>query len=154
MKRLAYTLAAAFLATAVAAQTYRGSERPPTVEEKLNNEYCTGLFKSADGVILDVASNISTAGHINILDWLQGRVAGLQILTTRMGVRIPFVRGQVPGIYVDEIPVPASFIQSLSIPDIAIIKIIKTPFYGGFNGGGGAVAIYTLRGEDDEEEEE
>jgi hypothetical protein len=33
-----------------------------------------------------------------------------------------------------------------------MIKVIRSPFYGGFNGGGGAIAIYTIKGEDEEEE--
>jgi hypothetical protein len=36
-----------------------------------------------------------------------------------------------------------------------MIKVIKGPFAGAVgNGGGGTIAIYTIRGEDDDEEEE
>ena len=114
--------------------------------------YCSGMFKSTHGTILDVANNTSSKGYLNILDWLQGRVAGLQVYTTKTGILFPVIRGNVPGIYLDEIPVNASFLNSLNINDIAIVKVIKTPFYGGFNGGGGAIAIYTIGGEEEEEE--
>lgn len=137
---------------AISAQSYKGTSHTQTPEQKLNEEYCTGLFKTTDGIILDIALQASAGGYLNILDWINGRVAGLQIYTNRWGVRFPVIRGSVAGIYIDEMPVPASAINSLNVNDIAIIKVIKTPFYGGFNGAGGAVAIYTLRGEEEEEE--
>ena len=148
-KILLIVIASLLVGVTVTAQVYKGSARL-TEEQKLNELYCTGLFRSTDGVILDVASHPSSKNFLNILDWLPGRVAGVQVLTTRSGVSIPVIRGSVPGIYVDEIPVSASFLTSLNVNDVAIIKIIKTPFFGGFNGAGGAIAIYTLRGEEEE----
>lgn len=114
--------------------------------------YCSGLFKSTDGSIFDIASVPGINAYTNILDWLQGRVAGLQVFTTRIGVSVPYIRGGVPGIFVDEMQVSAGYLESLNINDIAIVKIIKTPFFGGFNSGNGAIAIYTLGGEEEEEE--
>lgn len=154
MKNILIAAVCSLFGLIVSAQTYKGATVKQTAEEKLNNLYCTGMFKSTDGTILDVADNISSRGYINILDWLQGRVAGLQIYTSRNGTSYPMIRGNMPGIYVDEMPVPLSFLNFLSMNDIAIVKIIKTPFYGGFNGGGGAIAIYTLGTEEEEEESE
>lgn len=131
------------------AQVYKGTDR--SLEEKLNAEYCSGLFESTHGTIIDVASSGSAVGYLNILNWLQGRVAGLQVYSTRTGTTIPVIRGGVPAIYVDEVQVSASYLDLLNINDIAIVKIIKTPFMGGFNSGNGAIAIYTL-GEEEEEE--
>ena len=128
---------------------------PKSPEEKLNEEYCSGLFKMEDGVIFDLLSdNTSANSYYNILDWLNGRVAGLQVYTLRNGVRIPVIRNQRTSIYVDEIPVSADVLNSLPVTDIAMIKVIKTPFYGGFNGGGGAIAVYTIRGEDEDSSEQ
>ncbi|MBC7874729.1 MAG: TonB-dependent receptor plug domain-containing protein, partial [Ferruginibacter sp.] len=149
-KKLLIILFAGVLILPVSAQQYKGA-RIKSQEEKLNEEYCTGLFKSAEGTILDVSSSTSAVGYTNILDWLQGRVAGLQIYTSRTGEPIPVIRGTVPGIYIDEIPVSLNNLGILNINDIAIIKVIKNPFYGGFNGSGGAIAIYTLGGEEEEE---
>ena len=81
---------------------------------------------------------------------MQGRVAGLQIYTSGNGNSYPIIRGNVLGIFVDEMPVQLNFLNFLNMNDIAIFKIIKTPFYGGFNSGGGAIAIYTLGGEEEE----
>jgi hypothetical protein len=153
MKKMMMIAVTGLLVLSVSAQSYKGAVRQKTAEEKLNELYCSGLFKTTDGTILDITSNAGALTYTNILEWLPGRVAGLQIYTTRMGVSIPIIRGNVAGIYVDEMPVAASYINMLSTADIAMIKVIKTPFYGGFNGGGGAIAIYTLRGEDEEEED-
>ncbi len=130
------------------AQVYKGTNR--SLEEKLNEEYCSGFFESTHGTIIDVSSSGSAVGYLNILNWLQGRVAGLQVYTSGTGTSIPVIRGGVPAIYVDEVPVSASYLDLLNINDIAIVKIIKTPFMGGFSGGYGAIAIYTL-GEEEEE---
>ena len=147
---IAFTLV---LVLSVSAQSYKGSVRNKSIEEKLNQEYCTGLFKSTDGTIFDMTVTNNTSGYLNILDWLQGRVAGLQIYQSRNGISIPVIRGTVAGVYVDEMPVSLSYLNAISNADIAMIKIIKSPFMGGFNGAGGAIAIYTLNVEEVEEDE-
>jgi hypothetical protein len=123
--------------------------------EKLNNEYCSGLFKTYDGTIIDLLNdNASAGGYSNILEWLQGRVAGLQIYYTRYGTPIPFIRNSRASLFVDEIPVDAGYLKMLPVSDIAIIKIIKGPFAGAVgNGGGGTIAIYTIKGDDEEADE-
>ena len=63
------------------------------------------------------------------------------------------IRGSVAGIFVDEFRIDASFLNSLSVHDIAMIKVIKGPFAGAIGGGGGGtIAIYTFKAEDEEEE--
>lgn len=140
-------------AFSVSAQKYNGSSATISTEQKLNDEYCTGMFKAADGVIFDIANNFTTSGYLNILNWLPGRVAGLQIYRTASGISIPVIRGNITAVYVDEMQVSLSFLDALNVNDIAIVKVIKTPFLGGFNGAGGAIAIYTLGGEEDDEED-
>lgn len=126
-----------------------------TKEDVLNETYCSGLFNTWQGEyfdFLDDRVNASAMGYLNVLNWLQGRVAGLQVYTTRNNVRIPFIRNQRAGVYVDEMWMSYDFLNLLPITDIAMIKIIKGPFWGGGGASGGAIAIYTIRGEDDEEE--
>ncbi len=141
------TLFVTALAVSAQVQTHRKSQK-----ELLNDQYCSGLFKNAEGTVIDVA-NENVQAYLNILDWLEGRVAGLQVFVSRSGSRIPVIRGSVAGIYLDEMRVDASLLNSLSVNDIAMIKVIKGPFAGAIgNGGGGTIAIYTLKGEDEEEE--
>jgi hypothetical protein len=124
----------------------------PSAKEKLNELYCTGMFKTSEGDIIDVADQPGVTGYRNILDWLAGRVAGLQVVTSRTGIAIPLLRGQVPGIYIDENFVPVATLQSLNTSDVAMIKVIKGPFYGGWNNSAGAIAVYTYGSEGDDEE--
>ena len=124
-----------------------------TPEQKLNEEYCSGMFKSAEGTILDVMSSNNASAYRNIVDWLDGRVAGFTVFTSRSGARIPLIRGHQPAVFVDEMPVHYNYLYSLPVTDIAMVKIIKTPFLGGVSGGNGAIAVYTISAEDEEEEE-
>ena len=150
MKKLLIIALVALFTFPATAQTYKGETRNKTVNEKLNDLYCTGMFKTTDGTILDIGSS-TAAGARNIFDWMESRVAGLQVYTSRTGISIPLIRGHLPGIYVDENPVSASFVNSMNINDIAIVKIIKTPFLGGTGGGNGAIAIYTFKDEEEED---
>ena len=150
MKTLFITSVFSLLVTATSAQTYRGSNTI-THEQQLNEQYCTGLFKSAEGTILDVLDNPSAASYVNILDWLTGRVAGLQIYATRSGTRIPIIRGSQARIFLNEMPIDAVFVNTIPSADIAMIKVIRQPFAGSF-GNAAAVAIYTVQPEEEEED--
>lgn len=152
MKKIIFIASLTSLSLIAMAQV-RVSE-PKSHKEVLNEQYSTGLFRSADGIIIDIA-NENVQSYFNILDWLDGRVAGLQVFTTRGGVRIPVIRGSLATIFVDEMRLDPSYLNTLSVNDIAMIKVIKGPFAGAFgNGGGGTIAIYTLKGEDEEDEED
>ena len=130
------------------------SKTPNSRKEILNEQYASGLFKNAEGTIIDV-ENENVQGYLNILDWLNGRVAGLQIFVTRSGIRVPVIRGSAATIFVDEIQMDPSYLNFISVNDIGMIKVIKGPFAGVIgNGGGGTIAIYTIRADDDEEEED
>jgi len=152
MKKILLFAAISLIFNWASAQKYV-SQKFETPEQKLNNEYCSGLFKSAEGNIFDISSNMTVKGYLNILDWLQGKVAGLQIYHQKDGTAVPFIRNQRAGIYLDELPISPEDLNMLSVADIAMIKVIKEPFVGDFgNGPGGAIAIYTLNGDDEEED--
>lgn len=125
-----------------------------TREEILNETYCTGLFTTLDADyfdFLDDRVSNSAMGYLNVLDWLQGRVAGLQIYNAKYNTRIPYIRNQRAGVFVDEIRVDYNFLSMLPVTDIAMIKVIKGPFGNTSGGPGGTIAIYTIRGGDEEE---
>ncbi|HEY0058611.1 MAG TPA: hypothetical protein VGB56_05715 [Flavisolibacter sp.] len=149
MKRIITTILAFTLTLTVFAQ----KRAPQTREEQLNQRYTSGLFSTPDGVYFDLEGddNASSAvSYLNVLDWLQGRVAGLQIYNFQ-GRRIPVIRNQRASIYVDEMRVDADFLNALPVTDIAMIKVIKSPFFGGWGGGGGAIAVYTKDGDEEED---
>ncbi|HLG38090.1 MAG TPA: TonB-dependent receptor plug domain-containing protein [Chitinophagaceae bacterium] len=154
MKKLIIT--AIVLISSIAAFSQTRIAQVKTREQQLNDEYCSGLFSTHDGTYFDMLNDnsaLSAQGYFNILDWLQGRVAGLSVYRTRTNEFIPFIRNSRAGIYVDELQVSPGFLNSLAVADIAMIKIIKGPFAGGFNSPGGVIAIYTIRGDDEGEEE-
>lgn len=153
MKKTGLLVLTSVFSLAIFAQRYHG-KNDISPQDKLNDEYCSGLFKSHDGIIIDLQSgNESAKSYSNILEWLQGRVAGLQVYYTRNGTPVPFIRNMRSGIFVDEVPVDPGFLNTLPVTDIAMIKVIKDPFVGAVgNGPGGTIAIYTIKGEDDEEE--
>src|SRR4030095_10220720 len=150
MKKIVLLISASVLNLVLFAQRYPGNAYV-SPKEKLNNEYCSGVFKTYDGTIIDLVNeNESAKSYLNILGWLQGRVAGLQIYYTRYGTPIPFIRNTRSTIFVDEMPVDAGYLNNLPVTDIAMIKIIKEPFVGAIgNGAGGVIAIYTLKGDDE-----
>jgi hypothetical protein len=148
MKKLLPVFVLTLLTTVASAQIYRAAIGNTRFEDALNARFCRGLFQSTHGTIIDIQSQVSVNGHLNILNWLQGRIAGLQIYNNRAGVPFAVIRGGVPAIFIDEMPVDYSALNSLPVNDIAMIKVIKTPFLGGPNGGHGAVAVYTRRGDE------
>ena len=152
MKRIVLLVCASIIALTTFAQHYSGKNYL-TSEQKLNNKYCSDLFRTHDGIIFDLqADNESAKAYANVLEWLQGRVAGLQIYYTRSGTPIPFIRNMRASVFVDEIQVDPGFVNNLPTTDIAMIKVIKGPFVGAVgNGGGGTIAIYTVKGDDEDE---
>lgn len=154
MRKVLMIVFAASFSLSLSAQKYSGTKQIPP-QEKLNDQYCTGLFKSHDGIILNVSNSQSSLNYLNILNWLDGRVSGLQIFYTRDRTPVPFIRHSLANIFVDEVPVEPGYLNDLSVADIAIVKVIKGPFAGAFgNGAGGTIAIYTLKGDDDGDEGE
>jgi hypothetical protein len=154
MKKIVLLVCASIIGLITFAQRYSGKNYQ-SPQEKLNNEYCSDLFRTHDGIIFDLQNaNESAKAYANVLEWLQGRVAGLQIYYTRSGTPIPFIRNTRASVFVDEIQVDPGFLNSFSTADIAMIKVIKGPFVGAVgNGGGGAIAIYTAKGDDEDEDE-
>jgi len=149
MKKIVLLVFASIIGLSIFAQRYSGT-KDLSAQEKLNNEYCSELFRTHDGVIFDLQNdNASAKAYSNVLEWLQGRVAGLQIYYTRSGTAVPFVRNTRASVFVDEVQVDPGFLNMLPATDVAMIKVIKGPFVGAVgNGGGGTIAIYTLKGED------
>lgn len=113
--------------------------------KKLNDELSSPRFKSMNEQVFDFVNDSTMVTSTNILKWLQGRVAGLTIQMQR-GSYTASLRGGQVGIYLDEMLVDPSQVDNISPSDIAMVKVIKGFFAGGFGGGNGAIAIYSRRG--------
>jgi hypothetical protein len=151
MKKIFFVILLISISASVVAQ----QKRPPMISpyEQLNNLYGISLFRGVHGVYFDLENDpnaLSAVSYLNVLHWLQGRVAGLQVYDFK-GVPVAFIRNQRAAIFVDEIRMDVSFLNFLPVNDIALIKVMNMPL-GVVNAPGGAIAIYTKRGEAEEEE--
>lgn len=111
--------------------------------EKFNETYSTGLFRSGDERLLDLTG--LNSGYNSVLQYLQGRVAGLNINYGIDGMNAIW-RNQRVSFYIDETRSDITQVQTIPVSDIAIVKAYPPPFFGNFGGSGGAIAIYTKRG--------
>jgi hypothetical protein len=112
----------------------------------LDEKYASGMFSGFDGTSFDLTNDPSALGGINVLTYLQGKVAGLQISVSGSQASATW-RGSNTDFFLNEISTPLDMILALPISDIAYVKAIRPPFFGSVGGGsGGAVAIYTKKG--------
>jgi hypothetical protein len=120
--------------------------KPPL--QIMDEKYSSGLFAGGDNYQFDIINDKTVFGVRSIFEYLQGKVAGLQINTTSSPPSLSW-RGGAPDLFLNESQIDADFISSLPMSDIAYIKIFRPPFMGSFGGGAnGAIAIYTRRGND------
>jgi hypothetical protein len=127
----------------------RGSMLPAVVvrstartrAQQFNEKYASGLFRSGDERLIAIMDDPSAVGFMNVFNYLQGRVAGLQIAPTGAASW----RGGPVTFFLDEVRVSAQQIANIPINDIAIVKAYPPPFIGAAGGGAG-IAVYTRRG--------
>jgi hypothetical protein len=118
----------------------------------MDEKYTSGLFSGGDAYQFDLVNDPFAASSFNIFNYLQGKVAGLQINTSSNPPSLQW-RGGAPAIYLDEVASSADMISGIPVSDVAYIKVIRPPFMGGSGGGSnGAIAIYTRRGSDQKSE--
>ncbi len=113
----------------------------------LDEKYASGMFSGGDGYQFDLVNDDLANTSPNIFTYLQGKVAGLNINANGTTPTLDW-RGGTPLLFLDEMQVDATFISSLSVNDVAYIKVLRPPFMGASGGGSGAIAIYSRRGSD------
>ena len=118
-----------------------------TRAEKFSEKYSTGLFKTMDEKLIDLLDNPTAQASLDILNYLQGRVAGLEIRNQGYADATASWRNGPVIFYIDEMRVDIETIKMVPISDIALVKAFPPPFFGNIGGDGGAIAIYTKRGE-------
>jgi hypothetical protein len=130
-------------------KTLQGVEvtsRQRTPEQKMDDEYTSGFFKGGDGYTFVVGDDPLANSSLSVLDYLKGKVAGLQITGSGDNMDLSW-RGGSPSLFMNEMTSDVSLIQSTSMSDVAMIKVFRPPFFGAMGGGsGGAIAVYTKKG--------
>jgi hypothetical protein len=123
--------------------------RQKTPEEKMDEKYTSGFFSGTDAHIFILDTDPFAKGALNVINYLQGKVAGLQISMDGSGNSSATWRGGTPSIFLDEMQSDLQTVQSISMSDVAMVKVFPPPFMGGPGGSpGGAIAIYTKKGGD------
>lgn len=114
----------------------------------IDEKYASGLFSGGDAYSFDLISDRSAMGAFNVLTYLQGKVAGLQISGSGSQMSMSW-RGGTPSLYLNEMISNVEMVQAIPVSDIAYIKVMRPPFFGAGGGGAdGAIAIYTKKGGD------
>ena len=120
--------------------------RQKSKKQLLDEQYTTGFFSAGDAYTFDLSEDMAGQAAMNVLNYLQGKVAGLQITGFGQQMQMSW-RGGVPTLFVNEMSTDLSMVQNLNMADIAYIKVFRPPFFGAQGGGsGGAIAVYTKKG--------
>ena len=119
-----------------------------TIIEKLDEQYTSGLFTGGDGYSFDFVNDPFAQSSIDMFHFLQGRIAGLNINFSNGLPTLSWRNGSTE-LFLDEMPTQADVLEGISVSNIAYIKVFRPPFFGAFGGGsGGAIAVYTRKGND------
>ena len=122
--------------------------KQPSLKEKMEKEYTSGFFSGGDGYTFTTEDDPFARSAANVLTYLQGKVAGLQI--TSVGQGSATWRGSPTSIFLNEVNSDLNSVQNINMNDVAMIKVYRPPFFGAMGGGaGGAIAIYTKKGSKD-----
>lgn len=123
--------------------------RARSKSQQLDAKYASGLFAGGDAYTFDMTEDPFATGARDIFQFLQGRVPGLQVNSAGPSGATLTWRQATPTLYLDEMPVDASMLAGIPVTDIAYVKAFRPPFFGAPGGGaGGAIAIYTKKGND------
>ncbi|MEX0636395.1 MAG: hypothetical protein WD135_06480, partial [Ferruginibacter sp.] len=118
-----------------------------SIEQKLDKLYASGMFSGSNARIFAVEDDPVAQSSFSVLDYLRGRVPGLQITIDGASGGSITRRGSATSIFVNEMVTDVQLLQSTPMTQVAMIKVFDPPFFGAVGGGpGGAVAVYTKKG--------
>ncbi len=127
--------------------------------EQLEEKYVSGMFATLNAKQFNMvdAPLGTTIGYNNIFDYLQTRVPGLKIpgpgddSPPTLGYTIGPTMLPVPlavNLFINEFPVNSSNLASLTMDNIAYVKVISPPFLGSIQSGAYSIAVYTKHGDE------
>lgn len=119
-----------------------------TAMQKLDEKYVSGMFSGDAAASFDLTTDPFAIGSQSIFQYLQGKVAGLQINTSTQPPSLTW-RGGSPALYLNEMQADADQLSNTPVTDIAYIKVFRPGEAAIVSGGGnGVIAVYTKKGGD------
>jgi hypothetical protein len=139
------------------AVTVTAKKRRPV--DELNARYARGIFASMNMVrILDLVNNNAGAGALNVLQYIQGRIGGIRVVTAGFPPQyqvynnraMSLTGGPIPvPLFLDEMSVTPAQLETVPMHQVAMIKYFTTGFMGNpGSGSSSALAVYTKKGPD------
>jgi hypothetical protein len=134
--------------------TVKAQKKSPA--QQVDERYTKGVFSGFANKTIDLVNNDEANSYLNIFDYLQSRVNGLQVVADgfdyslyyRQGPSISSM-GNIPMVlYLDEVETDASVIASVPANQVALVKVYSNFVAAAGNGAGGVLAIYTKKDSD------
>ncbi len=134
--------------------TIKAEKKTPLQE--LEARYTRGAFSSDANRTIDLLNNQETMGYNNIFDYLENHVPGIQVSKEGLDYEIFYRQTATASglgnptmtIFLDEIETDPAFIAALPADKVALVKVFGNFIAAAGNAPGGALAIYTKKGED------
>ena len=124
-------------------------------EEKTNDRYATGVFRSSGKLILDNINNPYNNPTLSVLDYVLTNIRTLGIyrdegtLFNRKNFSLQTQRYWRVEVLMDEQVTSVATTQGITMANVAMVKFYEAGFVGvGSSAPGGAVAIYLRQGHD------
>ena len=132
---------------AVELQNVTVTAKAKTNIQKMDEKYASGMF-SGDARNFDLTNDQTAASAMSVFQYLQGRVAGLQINASQNPPTLTW-RGGSPTLFLNEMRADAQQLSNTPMSDIAYIKVFSPGQSGVIaTSGGGAIVVYTKKGSD------
>jgi hypothetical protein len=139
-------------------KTVTVTTKKKTKQEIMDDEYTSGAFSGGNSRTILPEDDPAFLSSQNLLNYLQGRIAGLQVDPGSTENAIIW-RGEITSLFINEVSQQSiSFITgkiaedatsfaNISMSDVAMVKIFEPPFYGAWGAGpGGAISVYLKKG--------
>ena len=123
--------------------------RIKTKLEEMDDRYASGFFKSSQSRSFNMADDKWALSTQSVFTYLQSRVAGLIIQNAFSSTPTAIRRGGPVAYFLNEMSVDNATLAAISPASIAYVKVLDPPFFGAAGGGqGGAIAVYTKKGDE------
>ncbi|HEU5052752.1 MAG TPA: hypothetical protein VFT78_06550 [Hanamia sp.] len=119
--------------------------------QKVNDKYTSGVFKNGNATELDLEDDPLAGSYTDIISYIQGKVPSLYF--DNVAQKFLWMRNRAgengPALYLNEMGTTYGVLSSISVSNVAYIKVFRPGFVGAAGSGtGGAIVIYTKIGKD------